>query len=224
MPYVQGVSDGVIKTNGDTLALPGNATAGNHILVMCNHSYSGCPVTITDSQGNTYTRHFFSDFVWSFFTAPVASSAALTVTFNMACGQSSRSMVVEVSGLATPHYYDMANRTTNTTSPASSGGITPDTNGQYLAVWGSRPIAGSWAADSPFTERLENDTSTMMYQDYIQPTAALIDPSMTVTASEYFPVIVYAVALRAAAPATKALVPFSSQRTTFRTRNVMGRR
>jgi hypothetical protein len=204
MSFVQGVQSDSTKTNGSTLALPGNATAGNTALVFCSHSYEGCPVTITDSQGNTYTRNVFNTgtvaAVYSVFSAPIGSSAALTITFNMACGQTVFSALHEVSGLqASP--FDQSNRLSNTSSPSNPQSVTPTTDGQYLAVWAVRAVTGTFTAISPFTDQMNDGSVRSALMDYIQPTAGAITPTMTTSASAYFPVDMVVATFKKTAPA-----------------------
>jgi hypothetical protein len=205
MPFVQGIQSDATKTNGSTLALPGNATAGNHALVFCTHSYEGCPVSITDSQGNTYTRHLFVygtvAALYSVFSAPIANSAALTITFNMACGQTVFSALHEVSGLqASP--FDQSNRFSNTSSPSNPGAVTPTTDSQYIAVWAIRAVTGTFTAISPFTDQMNDGTVRSAFMDYIQPTAGAITPTMTTSAGGYFPVDMVVATFKTTAPAT----------------------
>lgn len=173
---------------GTTFALPSNATAGNHVIVMLTHSYLGCPPSCTDSQGNTYTARTSgtlqpsgSQRFWVF-TAPVGSSAALTVTVSMSCGNCDIGYVAEVSGLDTTTPYEGAAVSTNTANPVNSGSVTTSVNGAYVAaIFFGTAGTPSFTPGSGFTERY--DTLGLMVEDQIQSTAGAINPDATASSN-----------------------------------------
>lgn len=173
-------------SDGGTIVLPGNTVSGNTIIVMLKWSYNGCPPSITDSQGNTYTAKILgtlpggNDSIW-LFTAPVGSSAANTLTLHAGCGQvDSGGVAVEVSGLAS-NPYDVSNTKSNSTSPADAGSVTPSTDGQYiLALFIRGTDMGTTAARSGFTKREQWLGGGNAFEDFVQGTAGAISPDMDI--------------------------------------------
>jgi hypothetical protein len=101
--HIDGYSGGY--NSGQTFAFPGNVTAGNAIIVMLSHTYLGCPPSITDTQGNTYTSKGSqpsdgsSGNFW-IFTAVAGSTGANTLTVSFGCGFAKHFLAVEASGMA----------------------------------------------------------------------------------------------------------------------------
>lgn len=183
--HVQGIG-GSIKLNADTLVMPGNVTAGNHIVILGAHSYIGCPPTVADSQSNTYTKRvdavrptgggYF--YVW---TAPITSSGACTITLSMGCGQFGTIYAAEVSGLDATTPYGGHNVSPNTANPVVCGSITPTVNGSYLAAIFFNNSGGTFTAQSGWDDRF-NATSSLA-QTLVQTTAASITPEATASTS-----------------------------------------
>lgn len=188
--YVQHIT-GAAKNNGSTLVMPGNTVAGNHIVVIGIHSYAGCPPTISDSQGNTYTvkgaNPDTGTGLLKVYTAPVGSSAACTLTCSMACGEFHTITAIEVSGLATDPYDVQAVNTGDSASPCDAGTLTPSADGAFLAaIWKRATTLSETAVSSPFT--LVNGAGTDASAYGVQATAASITPQLTCTSSAGFPV------------------------------------
>ncbi len=178
--YVQHIS-GIAQTTGQTLVFPSNLNAGNTIVVGMAHSYLGCPPSISDSQGNTYTKHVNGTqpsggdyfYVW---TAPVGSSAANTITMTMACGSSRFACAWEVSGLtATP--FDVSNVSANSANPVVAGALTTTTNGAFIFAMMRDNGGGAFTPMASWTERL--DSTGHFVEDFIQTTAGSITPEAT---------------------------------------------
>jgi hypothetical protein len=120
------------------LAFGSNVTSGNRIIVVLIHTYLGTPPTISDTLGNTYTvRGSHPDiavnkFLWIFDTVS-GSSGANTVTATYGAGSSYALAILEVSGSTTG--YDTTagmNSATSTSSPKSTGSITPSADGALV--------------------------------------------------------------------------------------------
>jgi len=186
------VSNQSALSNGSTLAYPSNVTAGNTLIFMVSWYY-GCFPTITDSQSNTWTRKsltILSGQGYGVFTAVAGSSAACTLTFAAGCGNDDLNVLAEVSGLASNPFDVVSTPTKSTSSPVvSAGALTPSVNGEYIIALFSKNGPTTYTVASPFT--LEQTTSTgnpMAFEDYIQPTAGSITPTINATgvSASYF--------------------------------------
>lgn len=103
---VQIVANPSVSTGG-SLTFSSPVTAGNLIVVYGFHSYSGCPPTITNSEGSTVTAQIagndgagLSDPLWVFTMVAVASGT-YSVTATMGCGVFRLLVAEEVSGYNT---------------------------------------------------------------------------------------------------------------------------
>lgn len=169
--YVQGVSDNAAPSVSPTvLSMPGNCTFGNTIIVIQIHSYLGCPPSVTDSQGNTYTSQgthptpSANDYLW-IFTAPVGSTAANTITITSSCGTAKTTFALEYSGVdANP--YDQENVASSTTTSATSGSVTTSTANQLILGVFRDPVAYTFTSTGGATTRLTNNQNNIV-QDQI---------------------------------------------------------
>lgn len=171
-----------IYTDGQTFAFGSNTVAGNAIVVMLTHSYLGCPPSLTDSQGNTYTSKGAnptpgSGRLWVF-TAVAGSSAACTITVSMACGNAFLFFACEVSGLQSDPF-DGENVASDASSPYETGSVTPTADGALLmAMWHKAAGAvGGTSVTSPLSITVNNTNSE--YADGIQSSAGAINVELT---------------------------------------------
>jgi hypothetical protein len=175
--------------SGTPLAMGSNATAGNHMVVVVFHSYGGCSPSLADSQGNTYTKHVNNGntggggvnfHCWS---APIGSSAALSVTPTFACGSRTMLVAYEVSGLITPgDPFDVYTNSTNASNPVVAGTLTTTTNGAFVAAMFSSTGGGTFTPGTGYTERGDNGNGYMA-MDTIQVSAGSITPDATAGSS-----------------------------------------
>lgn len=166
-------------SNGSTLALGSNVTAGNALIVITAW-YDGCPPSIADTQGNTWTRTRAAS-GYFVLTAVAGSSGANTLTFSSSCGTNNGMVYAEVSGLqASP--FDKFNSNSSTSSPVTTGSITPSTNGQYIMATFVHSIGDSYSVASPFALHGSFGGGGLgQFADYVQPTAGAIAATPTVT-------------------------------------------
>lgn len=188
--------------NGTTFVFPSNVTAGNHVCIVLTHSYLGCPPSFTDSQGNTYTARTSGTLkpgvgqrFWVF-TAPIASSAALTATIAMGCGNCDIGYAVEVSGLDATTPFDGVQVSTNTANPVNSGSVTTTVDGAYVAaIFFGTAGTPSFTPGSGYTEQY--DSGGFEIVDIIQSTLGAINPDATAS-SNAADVVGYTAAFKAA--------------------------
>jgi hypothetical protein len=176
------VSDfGTFASPTKDIVLPSNTVAGRQIVVLLYHSYLGCPVTLTDSQGNTYTQHSANPtgntgYLYVF-TAVAGQSAACTITAAFSCGNIRQYFAAEVSGLDTSSIFDVEAVALDTGTPYGVG-VTTTTDGALVMTMfnkeGGDP--GATSIDSPFT--LVNNTSAYVDAYAIQTSAGLITPAL----------------------------------------------
>lgn len=173
-------------SDGSTLAFDAPVTVGNHVLIVCEHSYFSCTPSIDDSLGNAYTRKgtgadiagdgFYR--AWAF-QAPITVGGSLTITAHMACGSLRVFAMMEVSGLVTDPFDQMVTHA-SASSPLDSGALTPVQDGCYLtALMNTRGVGVSLTASAPFTKQLENALPDAALLDYLQATAANISAQAT---------------------------------------------
>lgn len=187
---VQNVVDEVFAGSPKALAYTSNVTAGNLLVVTTIHSYFGCAISISDTLGSTFTKRVngiqLTDAAGGTFvhvwTAPIPSGGANTVTMTSGCGSHAQVSIYELSGHdVTTSYGGASGPTTNTTNPVKSGSITPTVDGSFLLSFMRNANNGySFTPMSGWTARGSN--SYYFLQDYIQPTAATINPEATVSA------------------------------------------
>ena len=167
-------------TNGQTLALAGNTAQPSTMVVTITHN--GATVTLTDSQSNTYTSTGYvsigGGIAVEFYTAPVATSAALTITVAVSGGNVTHVQAAEVSGLAvSPWVTPISSASTGSGTSHAVGPVTPPTDGSFLSYVIYVDATGSITPPTSFTENL--DASGYYFADFIQTTAAAITPTAT---------------------------------------------
>lgn len=181
--FVQGVDGQGVFNTGQTFAMPGNSTSGNTICVIMEHSYLGCPPSITDTLGNTYTSKGANPspvagrFLFVF-TAPVTSTGANTLTITFSCGNSFAFFAAEVSGLVTDPFDDEATLD-DTTTAYGPGNLTPTQNNDFImALWHKQ---GSDLGGSSVASPMNFFTNALKYATAygIQATTSDINPELT---------------------------------------------
>lgn len=171
-------------SSGDTLAFPANVTAGNRIAVVSLHSFQPTTASITDSQGNPHTNQINGAAIgasgrakWAW-TAPITTTGACTITFTCAIGAALLLALYELSGQdGTTPYDTSSDDDTHSGNPVSPGSVTPAVNGSLIVNVAYNLGAAASTAVSPMTEQW--DTSGRFVSDYVQPTAAAINPETT---------------------------------------------
>lgn len=186
---VQGVANASqSQTYPLNMVMPGNVTAGNRILVFIKHSYAGTPPSVTDSQGNTYTKHVngikgTGNFQYFYvFSAPVGATGACTLTIDSLVhgGTMYVGFALEVSGANGG--FDAAADAQSTSSPFSTGPITTTAAGDLIIsifAYGGGTITPSGGA----TQRLVMGSS--MLQTQIQASAGAISGAATGTGADF---------------------------------------
>lgn len=201
--YVQsGIRTGV--SSGNTFTFGSSVTTGNTLLAATIH-YGGCPPSLTDSLGNTWssvgsqpsdpTNPSAKVFVYA---AKSIGTGTCIVTFTMGCGTSDFYMM-EASGILTTPF-DVQNVASNTTSPCGCGSITPSVNGEFIMAcfYRSGSVASSYTTNGTFIVN-----TTIAYGalcSYVQPTAGAITPAVLASGvSVAYPVIGFAASFKPSA-------------------------
>jgi hypothetical protein len=174
--------DGGATSSPIAVAFDSNVTVGNTIIVFVLHSYFGCPPSVTDSQGNTYSSkgaqpNAGGPYFW-IFTAAVGSTGANTVTITFACGIVSQYAIAEASSLVADPYEDQAEGQ-DATSPYGAGDVTTTVdNSLILAMWNKLGSAlGATSVSSPMT-LAHNDTNGAFAYGVLT-TAGNVNPELT---------------------------------------------
>jgi len=180
------IADYASLSNGSTIAFDSNITSGNTIVVLGLHSYAGCPPSLSDGLGNTYspkgTRPSLNTEIVEIFTAPITVGGACTVTTAMSCGLFRNFAMAEVSGLkADP--FDQQNGTYNASasSPFAAGSITPAEAGEYIFALFSSGGSGRDLSDgggAGLTERGNNTNNDCTILDKTH-TSGAINPDVS---------------------------------------------
>lgn len=133
---------GNFNSSNFTMVLPVSVTVGQTIIALFSHSYTGCPITVTDDLGNTYTKRSANIGVSSHtqwvFTAPVTTGGTCTLSVNRACGNTQVSWAIEVANIASGNPFDGENVKSNASSPCDTAGFTTTADddlivGQFLS-------------------------------------------------------------------------------------------
>jgi hypothetical protein len=176
--HVQSTISSAYPSNNSSFSFSNDLTAGNTIIVGILWSYPGCPPSITDTLGNTYTQGGSevqaggSGYYMYWFYAPVVSSGPNTVFVSAACGTSQIAFASEYSGLSSSPF-DSNNSQLNTTTSCLGGNLTTTKNGELiLGVF----MNSSFTAGSGFTQRVINNVNAIM-EDQVQTTAGSINPN-----------------------------------------------
>lgn len=182
--YVQEAStDYGTYYDGSTWSFGSDVTAGNHIAVLMFHSYSGCPPSLSDNQGNSYTARGANPGtpvgLFRIFTAPVGSTGPCTITMHCACGYVRLFVAVEVSGLDDADLFEAQNTATDASSTYETGSITPASDGAFLiAMW--HKAGGTLSGTSVSSEvTIRQNYNAMLYATGTQAIAAAVNPQLT---------------------------------------------
>ncbi len=174
-------------TSPAPIVLASGATTGRLLVVVAFHTYTGCPPSISDTLGSSFTKRLtitsaMNDTDLHIWTAPVASTGANTITLTCGCGLFQRLSAYELSGHdSTTPYGGQAGPTANTTNPVKSGSVTPDVNGSFVLSAMRNVSAGySFTEQAGYTRRYT--ASDFLQQDIIQAVAGAINPEATVSA------------------------------------------
>lgn len=202
------VSDGSAPAAGGTIAYGSNVTSGNTLILGLFAWYTAfAPTSVTDTQGNTWTKttigasNVFITGTTQIWTAVAGSSGANTVTITASGGAATYgSFLIEVTGLATNPYDTYSATVSNTSSPVSGTSITPSANGAYLVMYKTRGgVFATNTTNSSFVFRAESPSNgTNAMADYTQTTAAAITADLNASASGSYPERVITFAFKAA--------------------------
>ena len=124
---IQGTVAVPSSTPGSTLMFPSNVTAGNFLIVFITWVYAGCPPSVSDSQGNSYTQLTSGSYYT--FIATAGSTGANTVTLHAGCSQSLYFSICEVSGLAVSPYDAASSLVLNGSSTSLTATVTSSAAG-----------------------------------------------------------------------------------------------
>lgn len=168
-------------------AFGSNVTSGNRIIVSVLHSYLGCPVSISDTLGNTYTsRGSQPDLIagqqlfWYVFDSVSGSSGANTVTASASCGNFFGMAILEVSGTSAYDTTAGQNNAEASGTTITTGAITPSANGALVLGHFSTQANRTF---SQLSFPIANAWERRAFIHYIQPTAASITLNITIDSS-----------------------------------------
>lgn len=188
-------------SSGVGVSFGSNVTSGNTIIVGIIHSYYGCPASISDSLGTTYTKvvdrnSFGSDSRYlSVWVGVAGSSAANTVTPTYACGYMMTGFIAEYSGLDSSPYDTLGNN--ESTSTAINFGSITTAQANELVIGVGRSVLGqsSWTGSSG---TIRQSDSSGIYQDENKATAGTVNPSVTAgnTVNSTYPFFGWTVAFK----------------------------
>jgi len=212
--FVQAVANkALVTTNSLSLSFPSSTLAGDVILVGFDYNKISTPLSVTDSQGNTFTQ------VGSQLTSPGGSRSVVylarnikggadTLTVNLTANSAWLELyLTEYSGVNQTNPIDAQAGASGNSGPVSSGNATTSVAGDIIYGY----CVGDWActAGSGFTARstLDDNLSESKIAGNPGPYAA--------TGSATSGWTMQMVALKPAAPATSAVVSLSPSSLTF---------
>jgi hypothetical protein len=198
--YVQGNDWANGDPSGTTKAYTSNVVSGNALIVIVQHSYAGCPPSVSDTQSNTYTkvvdRLGSGGRFLSVFLAIAGSSAANTVTPTFACGTMYRSYITEYTNIASGSYDVSAGLTNSTANNVTGGSVTTTANDDLvLSIF----VQNTTTTISPVsgTQRIGGSNLSSLLQDENNATAGAVNPSASSSAvSAPYPVTGWTVAFK----------------------------
>jgi hypothetical protein len=210
--FVQGVAHAATPYPM-TFVLPSSVMVGNRIILLFMHSYAGCPPSVTDSLGNTYTQHGTQLLITSstsnerfeIFSAPVTTAGSCTITVAAACGSMLIGFALEYAGLDPTAPFDGQAGVASATTALTSGSVTTTTAGDLvlgLFQTGAGINQAIVVAGGATLRVTASDNSIL--EELIQATAGAINPSATGSGSSFssFPAFAGTAAFKAAAGAS----------------------
>lgn len=145
------VANGLNPASSVSAAFGSNATSGNRIVVAVRiaTAVTMAASMVTDTLSNTYVLDYepsLSGGDYAFFSAPVSSSGACTVTFNPGSSARIGIVIFEVSGIAAYGGGAEAAASGTSTTP-SSGNITPGAADGIFIAQITASSAPTWETD-----------------------------------------------------------------------------
>ena len=165
-----------------SLAYASNVTAASMLAVAFRCGGIDETPVFTDTLLNSYSeaiKNFNSDSAVSISYALNTSGGANTVAAAGCVAGSKRWFILEYSGVATASALDQTNGASGSGVNATSGNITPTTDGELILGAAHSNNQTDLSADSPFTGRTAS--LKIAAEDYIQPTAAAIQAAFSQT-------------------------------------------
>lgn len=184
--YVQ--SNGKDGTgSSDTIAYNSNVTANSLLVLGVRIGAAGTGLTtVTDTQGNTWTRIKLtsdasgqSQDVW---WAKAGSSAANTVTVNQASGQSWRFIVAEYSGATNPAV-DVSTSAVGSSTTPDSQSATPTVDNSLAVSFCSPGSDATFTEGSGYTKR-QTVTTKISLEDKGLTSATATNGTWTISPSD----------------------------------------
>lgn len=180
--YVQSDSQSQSSSTTNVLAFPSNNTAGNLIIVAGVINSQSQTMSVSDSQGNTYTSAIgpidsLNSGRGQIWYAENISAGANTVTLTITGSVNSQIYIHEYSGLATSSSLDKTDSSTGTSSTCDSTAQTiSQANELLFGLCFTDANTGSIdpASGSSYTEREEINTRTQT-QDRVVSSVASYD-------------------------------------------------
>lgn len=201
------------SASGTTKSFGSNVTAGNAIIVAFNHSYQGCPPSVADNQGNTYTQvvsavgaNPASLYVW---IAIASSTGALTVTPTFGCGTITLGAIVEYTNIPSGSFDVVSTRTTNTSGPTVNGGsVTTSAADDLVMSMFFSGVTVTFTASSG-SQIFGGVATSVFMQDENNPTAGAVNPSAVAagTVSASYPVTAWIWAFKQTAGGAITFIP-----------------
>lgn len=192
--YIQSAKFTSGSSSPSTAAYGTNVTAGNTLIVVINHGYNGCPPSLTDTQGNTYTTAVngtspgaYTGFGYVFYTV-ASSSGANTVTATFGCSTLAYGLVMEYSGLAASPFDATANHRNalgSAGNPQTSGPVTTTADDDLVISFWRGVSAPTFTAGSGTPRGSWSPPDSFFLQDQNQSTAGSVDPTCTITLATY---------------------------------------
>lgn len=210
---VQFTSDASTGSNGSaayTLRLPNGTQAGNCVIVGFQFAtgYGISAVSVTDDKNDSYKlavanpgNQDGSQVVNAAYATNVAAGArVITVTFSGGSPNWTSATAYEYYNVAIANTFDGSSANSGSGLSISAGDIATTANGDLVwqyAVQDSSIAATEWAAGTgSWTMRTADGFSQQAVQDQVQGSAAMINPTMSISSSSHWNTV--AIALKSA--------------------------
>lgn len=198
-----------IVTYPFSLTFPNPIAAGNTLLYIGNHSYRGCPVSISDTLGNVWSGELSGQAALPFvgallevFAASVTVAGTDTVTIRANCGQPVRhGWLLEVSGLNAAGYEGQASAQSGT-NPCATPAVAATAANDILFEY----VMGSSSGNNNGSDCSSNDGGTFidglghdgLFWRALGAAGSYTATDSSVNANASFPTVVIAIAFKAA--------------------------
>jgi hypothetical protein len=190
------------NVSSTTISFSSNTAATNFLSACVRAGNKSTTLSITDGQSNTWNSVVSVQVTGTgngellqCFEAHNTAGGADTLTVSTTLSTTLRIAIAEYSGVATTSPIDSSNSNTGSSASPQSNSITPAANNELIIAAGSVDAAETFTAGTNFTmfEVVPAAPSKLGMEDWVQTTATATNGPMTLSGSDSWGAVVFAV-------------------------------